>query len=378
MENITFSRKELYDLVWAKPMLSLSKKYDISDVGLRKACIRMNIPLPKAGHWQKLRHGKKSPAKALPKDYIGDEKMILRLRQEGESIKGPSQKSILSELQKEIESDPKLDIRVTEKLTNPDKLIIEARNSLTERSKYLNNGLAWCSIDHLSIKVSPGNISRALRFMDKFIKVLKIRGHEVYVRHDSTYVVIEKEEIMISLRETLKRELVDDGRWKTAKDTPTGLLCLKMGRYNDKEWKDGKQTLEEQLSQIIVRLETEGKQLRERSLRREKERLEAQEIERIRKELEKRQEKELEDFKGILQQASRLHKATTIRTYIDKVEAHAAENGKVTEDIIQWLAWARKKADWYDPLIECEDDLLKDIDRDTLAFKKKMSNSWWG
>ncbi|MCW3107243.1 MAG: hypothetical protein JWQ09_1749 [Segetibacter sp.] len=378
MDNIHFTRKELYDLVWKEPLLSLSKKYDISDVGLRKACMRMNIPLPKAGHWQKLRYGKKSPVKALPKDYTGDEKMILRLRPEGESIKRPSQKSILSELQKEIESDPKLDMRVPEKLTNPDKLIIEARNSLTERSKYLNNGLAWCSIDHLSIKVSPGNISRALRFMDKFIKVLKIRGHEVYVRHDSTYVVIEKEEIMISLRESLKRELVDDGRWKTAKDTPTGLLCLKMGRYNDKEWKDGKQTLEEQLSQIIVRLETEGKQLRERSLRREKERLEAQETERIRKELEKRQEKELEDFKGILQQASRLHKATTIRTYIDKVEAHAAENGNVTEEIMQWLAWARKKADWYDPLIECEDDLLKDIDRDTLAFKKKMSNSWWG
>lgn len=374
MDNIYFTRKELYDLVWKEPLLTLSKKYDISDVGLRKACIRMNIPLPKAGHWQKLRYGKKSPAKALPKDYTGDEKITLKLRLEGESIKGPSQKSILSELQKEIDSDPKLDMRVPERLTNPDKLIVEASNSLTERSKYLNNGLAWCSIDHLSIKVSPGNIGRALRFMDKLIKVLKIRGHEVYVRHDSTYVVIEKEEIMISLRETLKRELVDDGRWKTAKDTPTGLLCFKMGRYNDKEWKDGKQTLEEQLSQIIVRLETEGKQLRERSLRREKERLEAQEIERIRKELEKRQEKELEDFKGILQQASRLHKATTIRTYIDKVEAHAVENGNLTEDIVQWLAWARKKADWYDPLIESEDDLLSKVDRDTLAFRRK---EWW-
>ena len=113
-------------------------------------------------------------------------------------------------------------------------------------------------------------------------------------------------------------------------------------------------------------------------MRREKERLEAQEAERIRKELEKRQEKELEDFKGILQQASRLHKATTIRTYIDKVEAHAAEDGNVTEELQQWLAWARKKADWYDPLLECDDDLLKDIDRDTLTFKRKMSNLWWG
>ncbi len=59
MDSIHFTRKELYDLVWKEPLLTLSKKYDISDVGLRKVCIRMKIPLPKAGHWQKLRHGKK-------------------------------------------------------------------------------------------------------------------------------------------------------------------------------------------------------------------------------------------------------------------------------------------------------------------------------
>lgn len=60
--DIHFTRKELYDLVLKVPLLALSKKYDISDVGLRKVCIRMNIPLPKSGHWQKLRYGKKSPA----------------------------------------------------------------------------------------------------------------------------------------------------------------------------------------------------------------------------------------------------------------------------------------------------------------------------
>jgi len=44
-----------------------------------------------------------------------------------------------------------------------------------------------------------------------------------------------------------------------------------------------------------------------------------------------------------LQQASRLLKATTIRNYIDKVEAHANENGKVTEELTQWLLWRVKR-----------------------------------
>ena len=58
MEEIKFTRKELYDLVWSSPLSVLAKKYNISDNGLRKNCIKMNIPLPETGYWQKLRYGK--------------------------------------------------------------------------------------------------------------------------------------------------------------------------------------------------------------------------------------------------------------------------------------------------------------------------------
>jgi hypothetical protein len=45
MEQVTLTRKELYDLVWAQPLSRLTKKYKISDNGLRKICKRMNIPI---------------------------------------------------------------------------------------------------------------------------------------------------------------------------------------------------------------------------------------------------------------------------------------------------------------------------------------------
>lgn len=41
-ENIKISRKELYDLVWSKPMSTLAKEYLISDNGLRKICKKFN------------------------------------------------------------------------------------------------------------------------------------------------------------------------------------------------------------------------------------------------------------------------------------------------------------------------------------------------
>ncbi len=41
-----FIRQELYELVWSEPLKQLAVQFEISDVGLAKACRRNNIPRP--------------------------------------------------------------------------------------------------------------------------------------------------------------------------------------------------------------------------------------------------------------------------------------------------------------------------------------------
>lgn len=60
------SRQDLYDLVWATPVKTLAQRFNISDVGLRKACQRSHIPLPPAGYWAKVAAGKKVTQPSLP------------------------------------------------------------------------------------------------------------------------------------------------------------------------------------------------------------------------------------------------------------------------------------------------------------------------
>ena len=48
----------------------------------------------------------------------------------------------------------------------------------------------------------------------------------------------------------------------------------------------------------------------------------------------------------------------------------AIANNTISEKLKKWIIWARKKADWYDPFIETEDKLLKNVDRESLTFKK--------
>ena len=60
------SRIELYELVWAKPMTHLAKELGLSDVGLRKICVKFGIPLPLRGYWSRIQFGKQDPRPALP------------------------------------------------------------------------------------------------------------------------------------------------------------------------------------------------------------------------------------------------------------------------------------------------------------------------
>lgn len=60
--------------------------------------------------------------------------------------------------------------------------------------------------------------------------------------------------------------------------------------------------------------------------------------------------------------ADRYDKAQKIRRYIDAVEKAAVNNNTITEEITEWICWAKQKVDWYDPTIKKPDELLTQDD----------------
>jgi hypothetical protein len=57
---IVLTRRDLYDLVWSKPMRDLAAELGISDVGLAKVCDRHRVPKPERGYWNKIQAGQKT------------------------------------------------------------------------------------------------------------------------------------------------------------------------------------------------------------------------------------------------------------------------------------------------------------------------------
>jgi hypothetical protein len=45
-----YDRNKLYEEVWSEPMHKLTKKYNLSDIGLAKVCKKLKIPLPGRGY----------------------------------------------------------------------------------------------------------------------------------------------------------------------------------------------------------------------------------------------------------------------------------------------------------------------------------------
>lgn len=54
MKSFSLTRQELYEQVWFKPMVTLSKEYSLSDNGLRKICKKYDVPIPPMRHWQEV------------------------------------------------------------------------------------------------------------------------------------------------------------------------------------------------------------------------------------------------------------------------------------------------------------------------------------
>ena len=73
-----FTRQELYDLVWATPTVKLASQFGLSNVGLRKICVKRDISTPPLGYWAKLNFGKpvSKPALKPPSEGISDRVLV--------------------------------------------------------------------------------------------------------------------------------------------------------------------------------------------------------------------------------------------------------------------------------------------------------------
>ena len=378
METIELTREELYSLVWETPLSQLAKKYNLSDNGLRKVCKKLDIPLPKNGHWQKIKFNKKVIIEKLPVNNKVETSVTLKFREDSETIiDGVGNE--LHQLTTAIKNTLKSSIIFPEKLTKPHQLIIDAKNDLkTKEPSYIHiiKGLLNTSVGVINITVSPQNVKRALLFMDVFIKAIEKRGHKIIVK-EGTKIVIDNIELGFGLRERLKRKIVKGTYSDYTELEPSNILSFRLYVYPAKEWADTNTSkLEDKIPNIIAKLELQAVKEKQDAIQREIWHQENERRLKIEQEFKARKAKEIIKTKKLFSDAEKFEKATIYRNFINATEQKAIHENSLTEELKDWIKWANEKADWFDPFINREDELLNDNDREEF-HKPKQTNYYY-
>lgn len=371
MNNQKLTRKELYDLVWSTPFNKLCEKFAVSKDRLKKICEKFEIPVPQNGFWMKLQFNKNVEIVPFSEDYSGENEISFNERnEEGEII--ISKITALRLLENEINESLGEYLNVPEKLINPHPKIAASKEFFTvTKLDHWHKGYYDLLRKAFYIEATSQCYMRALRIMDTFIEAMEKRGHKTTVGDRSVYVKIQEEQFEIKIRERYKKiQTESDGFGERTSRINNGELAIAVvERYGKDVWQDGKLPLEKQIAKIIAGLEIRAEEEKQRHIRCAIHRKEEAEKKRIREERLERKKKELKDFKDLLRSSKRWHEAENIRKYIAEVEAKATENNNYNEDVKNWILWAQKKADWYDPFIMAADEYLEGVNRDELKIE---------
>ena len=367
-----FTREELYELVWSKPMRKLAAELGVSDVGLAKACRRHDIPRPARGYWAKRAAGRRVSQQPLPPRAPGcsDDVVIGRPTYWGHQDVDwdapipelPTFTESLGALRARLLEQARM-LRSPKTLSNPHVQISRLIEDEKARQEKISTERYVFSWDRPRFDSPIGR--RKLRVLNALFSGLSsfnctpaVRGRdelELSIKVGEQYVAFE-------LTEIGKSSSSRRGRPRTQLE-----LSIQQAEPNDEitwKWRDGnEERLEQQIPNIIAEFVVVGEhQYRWRVLAQhewyvrmkaehEAERARAlEEAARQREEAKRREEQARID--ALLSQARDYENANTIRAYVASVRAKMSEEDLSSDrkDIELWTSWALSQADQLDPV----------------------------
>jgi hypothetical protein len=368
----SFTREELHERVWREPLRTIAAELGVSDVWLRKACVKAQIPLPQQGHWAKLKAGKPTIQVKLGPRGPGMSEHVGFGRQQDEWAPRSLDYLLTEEIVEPTFSEPIEavearvratlgKVKVSRSLDAPHHIIKKYLQKDAEREEKQRQS-RYPSMFDAPVFNTPFE-QRRLLILDTLICAATRMGAIVQVSdRDARNIVVTLNKQPVSLRVDTPKNMGSERQYGRFDTVPAGSpMQVRIGRYGGERWswedkKDGK--VEAHLQEIAFRLimaaEVFYREARVSNYKwkiEQRERLlEEQRVARERAEREARERTERltqARIDKLLEEAADLDRAETIRRYVDRVRALVSGDQAATET---WANRALAIADDLDPV----------------------------
>lgn len=363
-----FKREKLYDEIWTEPVSKVSKRYEISDVGLRKICVSLDIPVPPRGYWEKLAAGKavKKPSLAPTKGATSYRRSV---------FKNPQDDELSLRTQARIDEDATHapDVPTVSMRTSIDGCLPLVKRIAKKLEGKHRDSRAWPYCDGaglMRVAVSHQNSLRALLVLNMLLETLTGAGYTLSSsgkEEDPAYVTLLDNKLTFRVRERSRQENIPLTREQLAENKRVGynlnsqtylyhptneleISAFKVGTtYATATIADGRSAAIEtkihgfvgKLRHLIIRDSVQAKmRVEQRAV------AAVQEAERAR--LAAIRRSAIEQLKRAEEWALKLERANRLRALATEFEV---KKMKSSDDVVD-ATWLRRAADWLDPTVK--------------------------
>lgn len=419
---LKMTRKQLYDEIWKMSVSAVAKKYNLNYAKLIETCKNEKIPYPQSGYWTRLNLGKdvSNEVTELPKTDKEEIEVLLNGVRTSTIKKIKENKNIILDEVINDDVDEK-EIHVTSKKENTDisksdisiydgvltflpeeerkqvvdkaitleikesgrlhSTLVQYKKSIELYNKQLKEAQKASYYNprihnpdkkpEFISEVSEDGLKRVIAILDAIFKAIEsLGGHidsDMSIKIKNDYVTMKFAEGQDKVKHELtKQEAIqmvkynDEIKYHHYASKPqirqydhpyNGKLRVVLGDH--KYIRDNEtEKLEDRLGDILMALYEKAEENRICREQREEEQRKREEEARLREAIRERKELEILKTKELVNKAEDYRIACEIRSYVTAVKD---SNNDIDEE---WVRWAEKKADWYDPTIAVDDEFL--------------------
>ena len=391
--SMKFEREKLYDEIWDISLTGVSKKYGLNYAKLVQVCKENNIPYPSSAYWTKKNMGldytkeiiELPEAEAEEKEIevlLKNTELLIdkKVSDKDKFIKEFNFLNFLEEDEKKNVAEVIYDLSV-DKYRKNHKVIIEYKDKTKEerrKEREANYFNPYYNINNYVEKGYFANISqtqkdRCMKILSAIYFAIEELGGQVnnnfllYVRDENITIEIEELQDTV-IHELTKEEAKKILEYEESQKRHTYGYKPNIRKYDyvyngklkitcgDRKYirETDKIKLEDKLGDIIIKLYEQSEEIKNERLEREKIARKRREEEESKEKIRNAKNSEVQKIKELINCAEDYKIACEVRNYIDAV----SKKEILTDEIKEWIKWANKKANWFDPTIDEEDELL--------------------